>query len=113
MSRHPHPASAQQHGQSRRSDRPLITVQLSLSGVLGIGAVLFCLFLWMFLLGIWAGQTLLAPQTGATAAPARSSAETHRPAAGGSTEPELEPVPVFEGVLLLPSERKRRINPPE
>ncbi len=37
--------------------------QLSLAGVAGIGVVLFCLFLWMFLLGIWAGQTILLPSS--------------------------------------------------
>lgn len=35
--------------------------QLSLSGILGIAVVCFCLFMWMFLLGIWAGQTILLP----------------------------------------------------
>jgi len=35
--------------------------QLSLAEVAGIGVVSFCLFLWMFLLGIWAGQTILLP----------------------------------------------------
>jgi hypothetical protein len=35
--------------------------QFSLTGVAGIGVVAFCLFLWMFLLGIWAGQTILLP----------------------------------------------------
>ncbi len=38
--------------------------QLGLAGVAGIGVVLFCLFLWMFLLGIWAGQTILLPSAG-------------------------------------------------
>ena len=23
--------------------------------------IVFCLFLWMFLLGVWAGQTMLSP----------------------------------------------------
>jgi hypothetical protein len=35
--------------------------QLGLAGVAGIAVVAFCLFLWMFLLGIWAGQTILLP----------------------------------------------------
>ena len=26
-----------------------------------IGLIVFCLFLWMFLLGVWAGQSLLMP----------------------------------------------------
>jgi hypothetical protein len=38
-----------------------IKFELTLGGMLGVGAVLFCIFLWMFLLGIWAGQTLLLP----------------------------------------------------
>ena len=40
--------------------------QLSLAGVAGIGVVVFCLFLWMFLLGIWAGQTILLPSASST-----------------------------------------------
>ncbi|HBI15321.1 MAG TPA: hypothetical protein DDY20_07385 [Desulfobulbaceae bacterium] len=35
--------------------------QLSLGGIIGIAIVSFCLFLWMFLLGVWAGQTILLP----------------------------------------------------
>ena len=35
--------------------------ELSKSGVGGIGVIVFCLFLWMFLLGVWAGQSLLSP----------------------------------------------------
>jgi len=38
-----------------------IKFELTLGGILGVGAVLFCVFLWMFLLGIWAGQTVLLP----------------------------------------------------
>jgi hypothetical protein len=38
-----------------------IKFELTLGGLLGVGAVLFCIFLWMFLLGIWTGQTVLLP----------------------------------------------------
>lgn len=31
------------------------------SGIVGIGVVFFCIFLWMFLVGVWAGQSLLYP----------------------------------------------------
>ena len=31
------------------------------SGIGGIAIVCFCIFLWMFLLGVWAGQSLLKP----------------------------------------------------
>lgn len=35
--------------------------ELTRSAVAGIGVIVFCLFLWMFLLGVWAGQSLLQP----------------------------------------------------
>lgn len=38
-----------------------IQFTLSLRGLFGLGVVSFCIFLWMFLLGIWAGQTILLP----------------------------------------------------
>jgi hypothetical protein len=38
-----------------------IKFELTLGGLFGIGAVLFCILLWMFLLGIWAGQEVLLP----------------------------------------------------
>ncbi|MDD3618761.1 MAG: hypothetical protein RBR09_08260 [Desulfobulbaceae bacterium] len=45
----------------KRSPRKTYRFQLTLTGILGIGVVCFCLFMWMFLLGIWAGQTILLP----------------------------------------------------
>ena len=36
-----------------------IKFDLSPAGLLGVGVVFFCIFLWMFLLGIWSGQTVL------------------------------------------------------
>jgi len=38
-----------------------IKFELSLSGIAGIGVVCFCIFLWMFLFGVWTGQSLLLP----------------------------------------------------
>ena len=35
--------------------------ELGWSGMFGLVVVLFCLFLWLFLLGLWAGQTILLP----------------------------------------------------
>lgn len=35
--------------------------ELTYSGIAGIGIVCFCIFLWMFLFGVWTGQTLLLP----------------------------------------------------
>jgi cell division septation protein DedD len=36
-----------------------IKFDLSPAGLLGVGVVCFCIFLWMFLLGVWSGQTVL------------------------------------------------------
>jgi hypothetical protein len=38
-----------------------VRFELTRSGIGGIGVICFCIFLWMFLLGVWAGQSLLVP----------------------------------------------------
>lgn len=38
--------------------------ELSWGGMLGLVAVCGCIFLWLFLLGVWAGQTILLPNEG-------------------------------------------------
>jgi hypothetical protein len=35
--------------------------ELSVSAIAGIGMICLCLLLWIFLLGVWTGQTLLVP----------------------------------------------------
>lgn len=47
--------------QRRKPKVKKLKFELTRSGVGGIGVIVFCLFLWMFLLGVWAGQTLLSP----------------------------------------------------
>jgi len=44
---------------SKRDKKFSIKFELTVKGLLGVGVVCFCIFLWMFLLGIWAGQTVL------------------------------------------------------
>ena len=44
---------------SRTRKKKKIKFEVTLNGLFAIGAVLFCIFLWMFLLGIWSGQTVL------------------------------------------------------
>lgn len=47
-----------------RKQRPAkVKFELTRSGIGGIGIVCFCIFLWMFLLGVWAGQSLLRPSS--------------------------------------------------
>ncbi|BHH83894.1 hypothetical protein [Desulforhopalus sp. 52FAK] len=40
-----------------------VKFELTKSGIGGVGVIVFCLFLWMFLLGVWSGQTLLSPHS--------------------------------------------------
>jgi len=54
-------AGKQVMAKSRTRKKKKIKFELTRSGLLGIGAVMFCVFLWMFLLGVWAGQTILLP----------------------------------------------------
>jgi hypothetical protein len=43
-----------------RKSKPF-RLELSWSGMFGLVVVCFCLFLWMFLLGMWAGQVIFPP----------------------------------------------------
>ncbi|MDD3814891.1 MAG: hypothetical protein PHZ02_09610 [Desulfocapsaceae bacterium] len=36
-----------------------IKFELTPSAIAGVGVVCFCIFLWMFLLGVWTGESLL------------------------------------------------------
>jgi len=44
-----------------------VKFELTRSSIGGIAIVCFCIFLWMFLLGVWAGQSLLRPSKPLTA----------------------------------------------
>ncbi len=39
-----------------------VKFELARSAILGIAVVVFCLFVWTFIFGVWAGQSMLAPQ---------------------------------------------------
>lgn len=45
----------------RKNQAKKLRFELTWSAVAGIAVIVFCLFLWMFLLGVWAGQSLLFP----------------------------------------------------
>ncbi|NOX80823.1 MAG: hypothetical protein GXP57_07020 [Deltaproteobacteria bacterium] len=76
----------------RRKNKKTFRFQLSLAGIAGIGVVCFCLFLWMFLLGIWAGQTILLPAAG-------TSVHSGRARAGAPVQ------------SLVPAGRKKPVRP--
>lgn len=43
----------------RKKKAKKLKFELSKAGIGGVAVVVFCLFLWMFLLGVWVGQSLL------------------------------------------------------
>lgn len=49
-----------------------VRFELTWGGIAGIAVICVCIFLWMFVLGVWTGQSLLrpslAPQKSVTAA---------------------------------------------
>lgn len=61
----------------RQKKRFAFRFELGIGGMLGLGVVCCCIFLWMFLLGVWSGQTILLP-----AAPGKGSAMLTGMAAG-------------------------------
>ena len=48
---------------ARKSQSKKYKFELTRSAIAGVGIVCFCIFLWMFLLGVWAGQSLLMPSS--------------------------------------------------
>lgn len=48
--------------QSVRKRKFAFRFELGLGGLAGLLTICFCIFLWMFLLGVWAGQTVLLPE---------------------------------------------------
>ncbi len=47
---------------ARRKKSARVRFELARSAIAGIAVVVFCLFLWTFIFGVWAGQSMLAPQ---------------------------------------------------
>ena len=47
----------------RKRKKPVkeVKFQMTRSGIAGIAVVCFCVFLWMFIFGVWVGQFLLYP----------------------------------------------------
>jgi cell division septation protein DedD len=83
----------------------VIRFELGLLGMFTLAAVCFCIFLWMFLLGLWAGQTLLKPvavdkigEAGPTASMSLEKEESATlPVSSAPEEPEEQEVPLPAG----------------
>jgi len=84
---------------SKRQRRFTVRFELGLGGLFGLTVVCFCVFLWLFLLGVWAGQTVLSPASSggspwlhrftSSVLPAPPASESTDDGAGVSEEPEL------------------------
>lgn len=49
---------------TKENGRFVVRFELSLFGMFSLTVVTACIFLWMFIIGIWAGQTILQPVQG-------------------------------------------------
>ncbi|HIJ90211.1 MAG: SPOR domain-containing protein [Desulfobulbaceae bacterium] len=70
--------------------RFVIRFELGLLGMFSLTLVTGCIFFWMFIIGIWAGQTILQPTPGEEKSPMAKIAEALRP--GQPTPVDVEPV---------------------
>ena len=61
------------------------------SGIGGIAIVCFCIFLWMFLLGVWAGQSLLKPTKPITAGFEAGSVRDEEPVILFESQKKIKP----------------------
>ncbi|MCI5150186.1 MAG: hypothetical protein D3916_12500 [Candidatus Electrothrix sp. MAN1_4] len=96
--------------------------QLSLNQIAGVTLVAFCLFLWMFFIGVWAGRTIISPCPAAPAAPAalatqetpqETPQEAQLEAPVPQRVPRLEQADSPPAIYVQPRERKKRISPHE
>ncbi len=44
----------------KKAKKKLIAIELSFGGLVGLTVASFCIFLWMFLFGMWTGQSVLS-----------------------------------------------------
>jgi hypothetical protein len=82
--------AAKKQPRSRKKPVRRFQFQLSWSGLFGVIIVAFCLFLWMFMLGVWAGQTILLPHVGTK--PVVALKKGHQPTHMSPTLPEIHPL---------------------
>lgn len=77
-----------------------IILELTPKGLFGAAIVCFCIFLWMFLLGVWAGQTILLPvgqlNGGVESSVAMPAATPEKPAAA-SRQPQGSSISPLDG----------------
>src|SRR3989338_11706672 len=65
----------------------VIRFELGLLGMFSLTLVTGCIFFWMFIIGIWAGQTILQPNPGEEKSPLAKLAGALQPGNPAATEP--------------------------
>ncbi len=78
---------------SKRKKKFAVKFELSPKGMIGATIVCLCIFLWMFLLGVWAGQTVLSTPPGAETV-AKKATIKKRPVVSPVTETQPQKVAV-------------------
>ncbi|MBU0673972.1 MAG: SPOR domain-containing protein [Proteobacteria bacterium] len=81
---------------TNRQKKFSVKFELSPKGMVGAGVVCFCIFLWMFLLGVWAGQTIFRPSVTSRVTPLEISIPSAT--AGMTTSDDLSTTAKVEGV---------------
>jgi cell division septation protein DedD len=88
-----------------------VKFDLSPSGLFGVGVVCFCIFLWMFLLGIWSGQTVLSPGKNRIAGLRKPQIKTLQTVAKKPAMPVVQAVaaPVVKAVPAPAAVKKKKV----
>jgi cell division septation protein DedD len=86
-----------------------IKFDLSLGGLFGLGVVCFCIFFWMFMLGIWSGQTVLSSGKNRITGLEKSQVKTLQTVAKKSPPPLEQAVkaPVVKAVPAPVAKKKK------
>jgi len=69
----------------------VVRFELGLLGMFTLTLVTGCILFWMFILGIWAGQTILQPAPGEEKSPLAKLAGALRPGTQATVEPVVSP----------------------
>lgn len=71
----------------KKQGRFVIRFELGLLGMFSLTLVTGCIFFWMFIIGIWAGQTILQPTPGEEKSPLAKLAGALHPGKPAAVEP--------------------------
>ena len=73
----------------KKQGRFVIRFELGLMGMFSLTLVTGCILFWMFILGIWAGQTILQPTAGEEKSPLSKLAGVLHPGSPAPGEPDV------------------------